>query len=65
VCAAKRCGAHPQKKEKNTRWDGRSKKIHPVTGKEIPDESAQVPILSYQNPRKAEWPQADYIIGNP
>ncbi|MEZ5535284.1 MAG: type IIL restriction-modification enzyme MmeI [Thiolinea sp.] len=48
-----------------TRWDGRTTKPHPVTGKEVPDESARVPVLRYLNPRKAEWPQADYIIGNP
>lgn len=23
-----------------------------------------MPILQYTNPRKAEWPEADYIIGN-
>jgi hypothetical protein len=48
-----------------TRWDGRTKKRHPITGKLIPDERAQVPVLHYHNPRCAEWPQADYIIGNP
>ena len=48
-----------------TSWDGRTTKPHPVTGKEVPDESAQVLVLRYLNPRKAEWPAADYIIGNP
>ncbi|QTR52626.1 class I SAM-dependent DNA methyltransferase [Thiothrix unzii] len=48
-----------------TRWDGRTFKTHPVTGKDVPDETAQVPVLRYLNPRKAEWPAADYIIGNP
>lgn len=48
-----------------TRWDGRTFKTHPVTGKEVPDETAQVPVLRYLNPCKAEWPTADYIIGNP
>lgn len=48
-----------------TRWDGRTLKLHPVTGKEVPDDAAQVPVLRYLNPRKAEWPAADYIIGNP
>lgn len=48
-----------------TRWDGRTTKPHPVTGEPVPDESAQVPIELYVNPRKAEWPEADYIVGNP
>jgi hypothetical protein len=48
-----------------TRWDGRTLKLHPVTGKEVPDETAQLPVLRYLNPRKADWPAADYIIGNP
>ncbi|QQZ28072.1 class I SAM-dependent DNA methyltransferase [Thiothrix subterranea] len=48
-----------------TRWDGRTLKTHPVTGKDVPDETAQVAVVRYLNPRKAEWPAADYIIGNP
>jgi len=48
-----------------TRWDGRTTKLHPVTGEEVPDETARVPLLSYQNPRPADWPQADFIVGNP
>ncbi len=48
-----------------TRWDGRTTKPHPVTGEEVPDETARVPLLSYQNPRPAEWPPADFIVGNP
>jgi len=48
-----------------TRWDGRTTKPHPVTGREVPDENARVPVLHYVNPRKAEWPEADYIVGNP
>lgn len=48
-----------------TLWDGHSTKTHPITGKEVPDESARIPLYDYQNPRRAEWPQADYIVGNP
>ena len=48
-----------------TRWDGETMKKSPVTGEDVPDESAQVPIYRYVNPRKAEWPQADFIVGNP
>ncbi|WP_162910652.1 class I SAM-dependent DNA methyltransferase [Hymenobacter oligotrophus] len=48
-----------------TRWDGRTTKLHPATGREVPDETAQVPVLDYPNPRPAEWPQADFIVGNP
>jgi hypothetical protein len=48
-----------------TRWDGHTKKIHPVTGEKVPDETAQVPVYRYLNPRPAEWPAADYVVGNP
>ena len=37
----------------------------PVTGEDVPDEAARVPVLSYVNPRRAEWPEADFIVGNP
>ena len=46
-------------------WDGRTTKPHPVTGKEVPDESVTIPVYDYSNPRRAEWPEADYIVGNP
>jgi hypothetical protein len=48
-----------------TRWDGVSTKPHPVTGQSVPDERAQVAQWRYLNPRPAEWPQADFIVGNP
>jgi len=48
-----------------TRWDGRTMKKHPVTGEDVPDETAQVPLERYVNPRKAEWPEADFVVGNP
>ncbi len=48
-----------------TRWDGITTKTSPITGEQVPDESAQVEQYRYINPRKAEWPQADYIVGNP
>ena len=48
-----------------TRWDGRTFRPHPVTGEQVPDETARVQELEYLNPRKAEWPEADYVVGNP
>jgi hypothetical protein len=48
-----------------TRWDGETMKVSPVTGEEIPDEHARVPVYRYVNPRRAEWPKAEFIIGNP
>ncbi|WP_376695499.1 class I SAM-dependent DNA methyltransferase [Wenzhouxiangella sp. EGI_FJ10305] len=47
------------------RWDGKTYKKSPTTGEDIPDESAQVPEEVYINPKKAEWPEADYVVGNP
>lgn len=48
-----------------TRWDGRTTKAHPVTGEQVPDEAAQEPLLRYLTPRRAEWPEADFVVGNP
>lgn len=48
-----------------TRWDGRTMKTHPATGEEVPDETARTAQLRYTNARKADWPAADFIIGNP
>ena len=48
-----------------THWDGRTTKPHPVTGQEVPDETARVPAYKYLNPRPAEWPNADFVVGNP
>ena len=48
-----------------TRWDGVTTKIHPVTGQQVPDDAAQVVQWRYINPRQAQWPVADFIVGNP
>lgn len=48
-----------------TRWDGESTKKHPVTGEDVPDESKQIPVYQYTNPRPAEWPDTDFVVGNP
>ena len=47
------------------RWDGVTTKPSPVTGLDIPDDSARVPLERYVNARKATWPEADFIVGNP
>ena len=46
-------------------WDRRSMKTDTVTGREVPDETKRVPLLTYANPRPATWPEADFIVGNP
>ena len=48
-----------------TRWDGVTMKRHPVTDEDVPDDTARVPVFRYVNPRKAEWPTAEFIVGNP
>ena len=61
-------GTEPLRDERGnpvTRWDGRTMKTHPVTGEDVPDDTARVFVLKYLNPRKAEWPEADYVVGNP
>ena len=48
-----------------SRWDGATMKRHPVTGEEIPDPDATVELFRYENPRPAEWPEAEFVVGNP
>ncbi|SFF32162.1 class I SAM-dependent DNA methyltransferase [Spirosoma endophyticum] len=48
-----------------TRWDGITTKTHPVTGQQIPDETARTTVFDYPNPKPAKWPEADFIVGNP
>jgi len=38
---------------------------HPVTGELVPDPAAKLQYMEYVNARPAEWPQADFIVGNP
>ena len=48
-----------------TRWDGHAMREDPATGRMIPDESFRQEELVYINPVEAQWPKADYIVGNP
>ncbi len=48
-----------------TRWDGKTFKVHPATGENVPDDNAVVPQWNYIHPKQAKWPQVDYIVGNP
>jgi hypothetical protein len=48
-----------------TRWDGETYKRNAVTGEMVPDEKGQVAVERYVKPKKAEWPKADFIVGNP
>lgn len=48
-----------------TRWDGVTTLTHPATGREVPDPSAVRADLDYLAPRQADWPHADFIVGNP
>ena len=48
-----------------SRWDGETMKVHPVTGKNVPDEDARVEVYRYVKPRVAKWPKAHFIVGNP
>lgn len=55
----------PDTHEPVTRWDGRTTKKHPVTGEDVPDDSARTPVYEYTNPRPAVWPEAEFVVGNP
>ena len=48
-----------------SRWDGVTMKPHPITGEEVPDPDATVELYRYENPRRAAWPEAEFIVGNP
>ena len=48
-----------------TRWDGATRKSHPITGEMVPNEDARVEITRLIDVQRAEWPKADFIIGNP
>lgn len=48
-----------------SRWDGVTKKPHPITGEEIPDPDAKIELYTYANPRPAAWPEVEFIVGNP
>jgi hypothetical protein len=48
-----------------TRWDGRTRKPHPVTGEMVPDEEARTEVTRLIGAHAAMWPKADFIIGNP
>nr|MBP6750323.1 class I SAM-dependent DNA methyltransferase [Xanthomonadaceae bacterium] len=48
-----------------TRWDGETMRVSPITGEKIPDDTARKPVERYINPRKAAWPDADFVVGNP
>ncbi len=39
--------------------------VSPITGEMIPDPNAKLPYYEYVGARQAEWPRADFIIGNP
>src|SRR5437588_5782222 len=56
--------ARDEKGKEITTWDRRSLKKDAVTGREVPDETKRVALLTYTSPRPAEWPSADFILGN-
>jgi hypothetical protein len=39
--------------------------VHPVTGQLVPDPQAKLKYYEYVGARAAEWPEADFIVGNP
>jgi len=48
-----------------TRWNGYSYKAHPITGNDVPDPDARVESYDYENPKRAKWPETEFIVGNP
>jgi hypothetical protein len=48
-----------------TRWDGESYVTHPVTGERVPDPQARIQVMDFEEANAAQWPTADFIVGNP
>jgi hypothetical protein len=47
-------------------WDMRTTRPDPVTGEPVPDtQKGMIPLYRYIKPRAPEWPDADFIVGNP
>ena len=51
--------------EAKTVWDGITMEVSPTSGDLIPDQTSRITVYRYSNPRRAAWPEADFIIGNP
>jgi len=47
------------------KWDGKTTLVSPTTGELIPDPSATVESVVYDEVKVANWPDADFIVGNP
>jgi hypothetical protein len=47
------------------RLDPTPRIVHPVTGQLVPDPQAKLKYWEYVGARQAEWPEADFIVGNP
>lgn len=47
------------------RWDGETRKVHPGTGALVPDERFTARVYDFVGPKPAEWPHADFVVGNP
>lgn len=48
-----------------TRWDGESVREHPATGEWVPDDTGRTAVTRYVGARAADWPDADFVVGNP
>jgi len=48
-----------------TVWDRVTEKLHPTTGEMVPDEAAQIQVYEYEGVKKAKWPEANFVVGNP
>lgn len=48
-----------------TKWDGISWTTDPFTGQDVPDESRTVPLQRHIGAKSSDWPEADFIVGNP
>ncbi|MCL2822578.1 MAG: hypothetical protein FWD57_01170 [Polyangiaceae bacterium] len=54
-----------ESREPIRRWDRETYIIDPITGRQVPDGDATVLDTDYIGVTAANWPKADFIIGNP
>ena len=54
-----------QRLPERDRADTTPRLVHPVTGALVPDPTAKIPYVEHRDPKEPEWPEADFIVGNP
>lgn len=46
-------------------WDRTTFRENSATGELVPDDTARVPVYEYTGVQQFQWPETDFIVGNP